>query len=191
MPPLRERKEDLGPLARHLLEDIARRAHCAVPRLTLSHLETLHAYDWPGNVRELRNVLERATISARGDELRIAMPQGQNPRSPSPSWPAPPAQLSPDPRPSPPLANVHATFAARSNDAVLRADEIRQIDRENLLAALDRTGGKISRAPWRRRRAGAQAHHAGVETAQTEPPQSCSAPRGAQIVPEARELGRA
>jgi transcriptional regulator with GAF, ATPase, and Fis domain len=41
------------------------------------------------------------------------------------------------------MANAPAHFAARTNDAVLRADEIRRLDRDNLLAALDRTGGKI------------------------------------------------
>jgi len=141
VPPLRARKEDIAPLAVHLLQDIARRANRALPRLSGAHLETLQAYDWPGNVRELRNVLERATISSRGDELRLIMPRGHSPRSSM--APALVPSFSP---PEQPPANTEraATPAERARtEGVMSAEEMRRLDRENLLAALDRTGGKI------------------------------------------------
>lgn len=62
LPPLRERREDIEPLARHFLAHFTRTAP-----MTLSHeaLKLLLAHDWPGNVRELRNAIERAVILAR------------------------------------------------------------------------------------------------------------------------------
>ncbi len=58
IPPLRERREDIRPIARHVLKLWGRPAD----DLTDEAASRLAAYDWPGNVRELRNVLERATI---------------------------------------------------------------------------------------------------------------------------------
>jgi DNA-binding NtrC family response regulator len=62
IPPLRERREDILPLAEHLL-GIMRNIH-ARPHLQLSEAtrRMLVAYSWPGNLRELRNVLERAVV---------------------------------------------------------------------------------------------------------------------------------
>ena len=69
MPPLRERREDVAPLAEALLGQLARRTGKTVRRLTPDALARLEAHDWPGNVRELANVLERALILAPGEEL--------------------------------------------------------------------------------------------------------------------------
>ena len=62
VPPLRERPEDILPLARDFLEFFARPARRLVPELSLAAAEALRAYAWPGNVRELRNAIERAVI---------------------------------------------------------------------------------------------------------------------------------
>jgi two-component system response regulator PilR (NtrC family) len=64
IPPLRERREDIPLLARHLLAPLA-------PDLRLSQaaLDKLSGYDFPGNVRELGNVLERSAALAEGDEI--------------------------------------------------------------------------------------------------------------------------
>lgn len=59
VPPLRERPDDILPLADRFLADRKRRLAPAAERL-------LRAYDWPGNVRELRNAMERAAILANG-----------------------------------------------------------------------------------------------------------------------------
>jgi two-component system nitrogen regulation response regulator GlnG len=58
LPPLRERAEDIGLLARHFLE-VARDAGLPFKTLDPGAIEALHAYRWPGNVRELENVMRR------------------------------------------------------------------------------------------------------------------------------------
>lgn len=62
MPPLRERPEDILPLARHFLVVSAREARRPVADLSPEAERALLGYDWPGNVRELRNVMEQAVI---------------------------------------------------------------------------------------------------------------------------------
>ena len=66
IPPLRERKEQIGSLALQFLTDAAERA--GKPRVTLpaETLAAIEAYRWPGNVRELKAVMERALLLARG-----------------------------------------------------------------------------------------------------------------------------
>lgn len=59
VPPLRERREDIEPLARHLLHKLAGHEE---PELSPAAIEALTAYDWSGNVRQLRNCLERAIL---------------------------------------------------------------------------------------------------------------------------------
>ena len=70
VPPLRERNEDLLPLARHLLAALARKAGRAVPALSPEAERALTAYPWPGNVPELRNTIERALIVTPGEEIQ-------------------------------------------------------------------------------------------------------------------------
>jgi two-component system, NtrC family, nitrogen regulation response regulator NtrX len=62
VPPLRERREDIGPLVREFLADFGRQY--GRPRMEISNeaLDVLHGYHWPGNVRELKNVIERVLI---------------------------------------------------------------------------------------------------------------------------------
>ncbi len=60
LPPLRERGEDVGPLARHFLERLASAQGIPVPAIDPEVLVRLADYLWPGNVRELGNVMERA-----------------------------------------------------------------------------------------------------------------------------------
>jgi DNA-binding NtrC family response regulator len=69
IPPLRERPEDVAPLAEYFAGQLARELRREVPNLTPATIRVLEAYDWPGNVRELRNVLERALILEETTEL--------------------------------------------------------------------------------------------------------------------------
>ncbi len=69
VPPLRERKEDILPLARVLLADAALRMKRKIQGLLPSASTLLLNYDWPGNVRELENTMERAVALARGTEV--------------------------------------------------------------------------------------------------------------------------
>ncbi len=65
MPPLRKRKDDIGLLAAHFLENYARLYEVTVPDLSSDDIAALLAHDWPGNVRELRNACERRVLGAR------------------------------------------------------------------------------------------------------------------------------
>ncbi len=69
VPPLRARREDIPLLAEHFLALVARDLKIPPRALSPSALATLAAYDFPGNVRELRNLIERATILARGPRI--------------------------------------------------------------------------------------------------------------------------
>jgi DNA-binding NtrC family response regulator len=64
LPPLRERKEDIGTIAESLMGDLNRKHDCRATSISDAVRETFERHDWPGNVRELRNVLERAIILA-------------------------------------------------------------------------------------------------------------------------------
>ncbi|MCA9518823.1 MAG: sigma-54-dependent Fis family transcriptional regulator, partial [Myxococcales bacterium] len=69
LPPLRERRQDILPLAEELLLRVGREVGRPGLRLADEVRANLVAHDWPGNVRELRNALERAAILSDGDVL--------------------------------------------------------------------------------------------------------------------------
>jgi len=71
LPPLRERKEDLVPLAEHFLTEIARAQGRPLPALGKGVAAALREHGWPGNVRELRNKLEMASILHRGGRIEV------------------------------------------------------------------------------------------------------------------------
>jgi len=75
IPPLRDRREDIIPLAEMLLERISRELGRASLELGDGAREALVGADWPGNVRELANVLERAAILSEGSTLNAAFLQ--------------------------------------------------------------------------------------------------------------------
>jgi DNA-binding NtrC family response regulator len=69
VPPLRERRDDILPLTVHLILKHAQRLGMRPVGLAEAASTLLLNYDWPGNVRELENVIERALILARGEEI--------------------------------------------------------------------------------------------------------------------------
>ena len=69
VPPLREHKQDIAPLAATFLDQLGSR-HNRRATLGRAALQLLERYDWPGNVRELRNILERCVVLARGGEIQ-------------------------------------------------------------------------------------------------------------------------
>jgi DNA-binding NtrC family response regulator len=86
VPPLRDRREDIGLLARHFLDEYARRYEVERRSITRAALARLASHDWPGNVRELRNVLERAFIVAHEgviDVDQLSIDASDDPRSES------------------------------------------------------------------------------------------------------------
>jgi DNA-binding NtrC family response regulator len=115
VPPLRERRSDVGELARHFLR---RAAPGAELRLTAADVARLAAYDWPGNVRELQNVVARALIVSRGGPLALALPE------PAPSGSAAPA-------------------APADAGPILTERELDRLAEENLARALARTQGRV------------------------------------------------
>jgi PAS domain S-box-containing protein len=118
LPPLRERCDDILPLAAHFVTQTAQRMNRPAPRLTQTAMDQLTSYAWPGNVRELQNAIERAVILAQGGALEFDWLKGANvPQTAPPAPPAPPA--------------------------VLTTAELKQRERQNLMAALAQTGGKI------------------------------------------------
>jgi transcriptional regulator with GAF, ATPase, and Fis domain len=80
--PLRERKSDIPALAAHFLERACGEFKKPLPLLSGEALADLKAYNWPGNVRELQNVVERAVITARGDDgpISFELPSSSDPR---------------------------------------------------------------------------------------------------------------
>ena len=74
IPPLRERREDIGPLAKHFLARFARGMNKPVAGISPEAMDLLTSYDWPGNVRELQNALERAVLVCHGKVLPGDLP---------------------------------------------------------------------------------------------------------------------
>ena len=72
IPPLRERRADIAPLALAVLAASGRRYGRALREFDPDAIRTLQHYAWPGNVRELRNVIERAALLARGEVVSMA-----------------------------------------------------------------------------------------------------------------------
>ena len=69
LPPLRDRPEDIEPLAHHFLRRFASRMAKDIHTISPDGLEALQSYGWPGNVRELENVMERAVILTNGSAI--------------------------------------------------------------------------------------------------------------------------
>ncbi|HLA26963.1 MAG TPA: sigma-54 dependent transcriptional regulator [Syntrophales bacterium] len=71
IPSLRERRDDILPLAKHFIDKYNLDFHKTVRKMSEKVEHYFMAYDWPGNVRELRNVIERAMILGEGDTLLL------------------------------------------------------------------------------------------------------------------------
>jgi DNA-binding NtrC family response regulator len=70
LPPLRERRAAIVPLAEKLFRELSGRGRSEVMDIQPEALQALAGYDWPGNIRELRNVIERAIALCPGSEVR-------------------------------------------------------------------------------------------------------------------------
>jgi len=137
IPPLRERREDIEPLARALLDRVARRERRAV-RLSPNALRMLQAYSWPGNVRELENAIEYAVAVARGQTL---LPEDFPPEIR--------ASAGPDAGPRASATDTPGTGAAPPGAATQTGtppDDPRGLERERIRRALEA-------ARWRRQEA--------------------------------------
>lgn len=73
LPPLRQRKEDIEPLAYHFLQKYAKENERQLSSIHGEALAAMQSHDWPGNVRELENVIERAVVLAMPNETRLTL----------------------------------------------------------------------------------------------------------------------
>lgn len=122
IPALRERGRDVEQLAIAFAQRLSRRLGRHIQPLNEEHLRRLRSYDWPGNVRELQNVIERAIILTAQGELQLD-------RALSGFAASPPAPVA---------------AALVSEDRVLTAREMEELERNNIRRALACSGGKIS-----------------------------------------------
>ena len=121
VPPLRDRGSDVELLSNLFIDRFSARLGKPRPELTSDCLRRLRAYHWPGNVRELENVIERAVIIARDGRLSL--------------------------RNALPLDSLHSIRESRHSYAgrKLRTKrELREMERETLVEALQRTGWKVA-----------------------------------------------
>ncbi len=117
VPPLRERREDIPLLAAHFVKTASRRLNHSGHQLTQAHARLLSSYEWPGNVRELQNAIERAVILSRGGPLRFDLPAQSIKTMPAP--------------------------AAQPGAPILTRAELKERERQSIIAALEQTNGKI------------------------------------------------
>ena len=126
VPPLRERGDDIVQLASHFLEKICQDFGHRPLSLSRQHLELMRNYDWPGNVRELKNVIERAAILSRGKVLRLDLAMADIPK---PASAAAPVLADPD---------------GNGKPTLMTEQELLELQKKNLVAALTATGWRVS-----------------------------------------------
>src|SRR4030095_5321005 len=122
LPPLRERGDDIGLLAANFTGKFAQRMGRSIDSLSEDCIRRLQAYSWPGNVRALQNVIERAAITPRDGRLNLdrALPES---------------------------GKVTATEAVSTEDTANRvrtAKEFEELERANVIAALEATSWRVS-----------------------------------------------
>lgn len=123
IPPLRERRDDIGPLSRYLLEKLA---GMNAPEISPAAYEALEAFDWSGNVRQLRNCLERAVLLADNGMIT-------------------PRELPPEVafRTEKPIVSIsygepHSNGVSTFKNA--SPSNLREIERQQIINALEKTG---------------------------------------------------
>lgn len=123
IPPLRERSEDIEPLARHILEKIG---GINSPSLTQPVIEALKSFSWTGNVRQLRNCLERAILLTDNDRITTK-------------------ELPPEVIYKLEKANVSVNYSTSGQSGVgsfhnTSPTNLRESERQQILTALEKTG---------------------------------------------------
>jgi PAS domain S-box-containing protein len=130
IPPLRERGDDVVLLAESFGRKFARRLGRTPVPLTADCKARLRRYAWPGNIRELHNVIERAILtSVDGRRLNLARALPES---------APSSEATTGP--------VGVSEAASNEDRILSVTELRDLERANIMRALDAASWKISGA---------------------------------------------
>jgi PAS domain S-box-containing protein len=122
LPPLRERGEDVVLLANTFVQHFSQRMGRPIAPLSPEALRRLTGYHWPGNVRELQNVIERAVITTKNGQLNIerAIPDKEEKSSSS------------------------TQRSAQDPSTIRTIQEIQDLERQNILLALEQSGWKVS-----------------------------------------------
>jgi formate hydrogenlyase transcriptional activator len=122
LPPLRERREDIGLLAEVFLREASRRLGRLFDPISEEVLEALGRYEWPGNIREMQNVIERAAVVSVG--RRFQLPEG---------W-----AVSLEP-----LSNAEAAEVRRAIESAPREATLEELERGHILQVLQQTRWRV------------------------------------------------
>ncbi|HSS18788.1 MAG TPA: sigma-54 dependent transcriptional regulator [Pyrinomonadaceae bacterium] len=128
--PLRERPEDIEPLARHLLGRVGGTTPTELDETALAALQT---YAWPGNVRQLKNCLERAVILSNNGRITVSElpPEVVRPVMPAAAFSPAANQTG---------AEAGATSSAFVPGSASSPTSLRDVERQQILSALEQTG---------------------------------------------------
>ncbi len=145
LPPLRERPDDILPLAGAFLEEIGAELGRPAAGISRDAMDALLRYRWPGNVRELRNVLERASILSDGGLItheHLIVPPSERPRAVATPPEATQAPEAGGPS-SPPRSAGAASLADVERDAIGRALAEARFNKSRAARALGLTRGQL------------------------------------------------
>jgi transcriptional regulator with GAF, ATPase, and Fis domain len=140
VPPLRQRREDILPLARRFLHATAQRLNLPARPLSPEYERTLLAYDFPGNVRELSNIIERDLVLRR-DEGRGPLREVGGPLAAAAAGDAPPSSQHATRDVSPASSRA---LAAPGDEPVLTLAELRALEHRNFIKAMEVSGFQIA-----------------------------------------------
>ncbi len=129
---LRERREDILPLAQHFAGAFAKLAGLETPKFTPEATESLQTWSWPGNVRELENALQRAIVTHRHTSIDVAD-----------------LALVPGGGSSNPTAAIGSSNPTESLGPQLANRKLEEIERVSILATLQSTRGNKTEAARR------------------------------------------
>lgn len=138
VPPLRNRVEEILPLAEEFLAHEAKRLGVAPPLFAPATAARLREHSWPGNIRELRSVIERAILLAEGNTVlpeHCVLTQRMASR---PFATSAPLTQAPDPV-------VHDASSQVKSPAQLK-DEVRELEKRRIIAAIAECGGNQTKA---------------------------------------------
>jgi Nif-specific regulatory protein len=142
LPPLRERHDDLAPLAHHFIAKFARSLGVKPAAMAPDAVAKLREYGWPGNVRELENIIERAMILARGADIGAShLDFGRRGGSAAVTQTGPQPVAVAD-HSSAPVAAV----ASGGDDARPLAERLLESEKKEIVAAIEKSKGNIASA---------------------------------------------
>jgi two-component system, NtrC family, response regulator AtoC len=152
IPPLRERPDEIEPLAREFIGQLARKGY--EPELSAGAIDLMVGYSWPGNIRELRNAIERAILLAGDAPVRrehfavekmtatVSTPISDRP--PSTGFPPRDPAVTTHHQTMPPPPDDDDTGQLSLGERLRR--QVQEVERQHIIDALTRCGGNQTRA---------------------------------------------